>query len=190
MLSVIVYIYIRTISKNGYTRSIWSQKRVHPGIKSKIHPTSHAIGQNKSYPFLRDDDPGTPVNGVLCWLSTFLGYIFCLTISRTYSCTLFFTTVVASLVTLFCFLVHFCSFNFHDEYEFQFTIQPLDATWARTSTNSCAQTMRVSLRLLYYLSADSMKQKTGTHRDQVKNTRWPPHKLFRGFSTLDPTQKT
>ena len=33
----------RPITKNGYTRSLWSQKRVHPEIKSKINPTSHAI---------------------------------------------------------------------------------------------------------------------------------------------------
>ena len=43
-------IYNRAITKNGYTRSVWSQKRVHPGIKSKIHSTSHAIGQKQIVP--------------------------------------------------------------------------------------------------------------------------------------------
>ena len=57
------YTFLRAITKNGYTRSVWSQKRVQAGIKSKIHSTSRAIGQNKSYPFFRDYDPGTTVNG-------------------------------------------------------------------------------------------------------------------------------
>ena len=45
----LTYFY-RAITKNGYTRSIWSKKRVHPRIKSKIHPTSHAIGQKQIEP--------------------------------------------------------------------------------------------------------------------------------------------
>ena len=56
-------VFGRAITENGYTRSVWSQKRVQAGIKSKIHSTSRAIGQNKSYPFFRDYDPGTTVNG-------------------------------------------------------------------------------------------------------------------------------
>ena len=44
------YVFFFVITKNGYTRSVWSQKRVQPGIKSKIPSTSHAIGQKQIVP--------------------------------------------------------------------------------------------------------------------------------------------
>ena len=42
----LTYFY-RAITKNGYTRSVWSKNRVRLGMESKIHPTSHAIGQKQ-----------------------------------------------------------------------------------------------------------------------------------------------
>ena len=36
----------RALTRNGYTRSVWSQKQINPGIESKIDPASHAIGGN------------------------------------------------------------------------------------------------------------------------------------------------
>ena len=43
------------ITKNGYNHSVWSQKRVQPGIESKHAPRAITllIGQNISYPFIR-----------------------------------------------------------------------------------------------------------------------------------------
>ena len=45
-----LYLFFWAISKNGYTRSVWSQKRVQSGIKSKMHSTNHAIGQKQIVP--------------------------------------------------------------------------------------------------------------------------------------------
>ena len=55
------------IIKNGYTLSVWSQKRVQPGVKKQIHPTSHAKYWPKTHDtrFGEKKDPSTPVNGML-----------------------------------------------------------------------------------------------------------------------------
>ena len=67
---------LRAITKSGYTRSVWSQKRVHPGIKSKHTPRATRLAKNKLYPCMRENDPGTPVNGYYAWPSTVFGYFF------------------------------------------------------------------------------------------------------------------
>ena len=56
----------RAITKNGYTRSVWSQKRVQPGIKSKIPSTSHAIGQKQIVPVFQRLLPGYTCKWLLC----------------------------------------------------------------------------------------------------------------------------
>ena len=56
----------RAIIKNGYTRSVWSQNRVQPGIKSKIHSTSHAIGQKQIVPVFQRLWPGYTCKWLLC----------------------------------------------------------------------------------------------------------------------------
>ena len=58
--------YSWAITKNGYTRSVWSQKRVHAGIKSKIHSTSHAIGQKQIVPVFQRLWPGYTCKWLLC----------------------------------------------------------------------------------------------------------------------------
>ena len=72
---------ISAITKNRYTRSVSSQKRVHPGIKSKIHPTNTRLAKNKSYPFLRETDPDKPVNGYRAWHG-FQPFLFCFLLNR------------------------------------------------------------------------------------------------------------
>jgi len=78
--------YSWAITKNGYTWSVWSQKRVHAGIKSKIHSTSHAIGQKQIVPVFQRLWPGYTCKWLLClaWLGfqpfliiCYSEYLFC-----------------------------------------------------------------------------------------------------------------
>ena len=72
-------------------------------------------------------------------------------------------------------LVYFCSFIF-SLVRVSFHYSTVMCTSASTSTYSYVQTTHVS-RLLYSLPVG---HKTGTRRDQVKNTRLPPHNYSSG----------
>ena len=104
-------------------------------------------------------------------------------------CIVSFCTAASIVINFFLLIfVYFCSSNFLLRVSSHW-IQPL-CTPGHVWPYSYVQTMHVSLRLLYYLCWQlycvSVGHKTGTHRDQVKNTRLPPHnsELFRCFGTL------
>ena len=59
--------YTCKIGQYPKTGTAW---KVQPGIKSKTHPTSHAVGQKQIVHVLRYNDPGTPANAYYAWLST------------------------------------------------------------------------------------------------------------------------
>ena len=110
-------VWERAITKNGYTRSVWSQKRVQPGVKSKIHSTSHAIGQKQIVPVFQRLWPGYTCKWLLCsGFQPFL--IIC------YSEYLFCTAVPGSLrlrsLFSFGFWFIFALQFFH--YDFHFTL--------------------------------------------------------------------
>ena len=66
------------ITKTGYayTRSVWSQNGYSLESSQKHTPRATRLAKHKSYPFLRDNDPGTPVNAYHAWLSTVFGHFF------------------------------------------------------------------------------------------------------------------
>ena len=117
------------ITKNGYTRSVWSQKRVQSGIKSKIHSTSHAIGQKQIVPVFQRLWPGYTCKWLLCSVL----YLVVYGLGRYF-------LLVFGLYLLFKFSLRV---SFH-------SIQPFMRTCLRRSIYSYVQIMHVSLRLLYY----------------------------------------
>ena len=108
-----IYI-IRAKTENGYTRSVWSQKRVQPGIKSKIHSTSHAIGQKQIVPVFQRLLPRYTFKWLLCFqpflIICYFEYLFC--------------TVPGSLRlrSLFSFVFWFIFALQIFHYEFHFTL--------------------------------------------------------------------
>ena len=108
------HVFVWAITKNGYTRSVWSQIRVHAGIKSKIHSTSHAIGQKQIVPVFQRLLPGYTCKWLLCFqpflIICYFEYLFC--------------TVPGSLRlrSLFAFVFWFIFALQIFHYEFHFTL--------------------------------------------------------------------
>ena len=143
------------ITKEGYTQSVWGQKRVHSGIKSKIHHEPRDWQKTNRTRFPEMNEPGTPVNGYkyYAWLSTVLGYFFCFTLGLRVFVVYIVLHCCFGRYFLFSFLVYFCSFSFSLRVSFH-SIQPLFAPgYVRPHVRTykpCTYYI-VSLRLLYYL---------------------------------------
>ena len=139
-------VIFRAITKNGYTRSVWSQKRVQAGIKS----TSHAIGQKQIVPVFQRLWPGYTCKWLLCSGSAFNRFWLFVTPSI---CFVLYLVVYGFgryflLVFGLCLLFKFFTASFISLYSIM-------RTCLRRSIYSYVQIMHVSLRLLYYLSVDS-----------------------------------
>lgn len=64
-LKFLWYIYL-PITRNGYTESVSSQKRVQTGVKSKTPPTRHGIVQKQIVPVVEENGAGTHTVCSLC----------------------------------------------------------------------------------------------------------------------------
>ena len=136
----------RAISKNGYTRSVWSQKRVQAGIKSKIPSTSHAIGQKQIVPVFQRLLPGYTCKWLLC--SAFNRFWLFVTSSI---CFVLYLVVYGFGRYFLLFFGLYLLFKFFTT-SFISLYSTIMRTCLRRSIYSYVQTMHVSLRLLYYLS--------------------------------------
>ena len=186
-------IFFWAITKNGYTRSVWSQKRVHPGIKSKIHSTSHAIGQKQIVPVFQRLWPGYTCKWLLClaWLSTVSDYLLLRVFVLYYVRYLVVYGFGRYFLLVFGF-AYICSSKFSLRVSFH-SIQPLCAP-AYVGLyihmyKSCTYHYDCCIISLWIV----MGHKTGTHRDEVKTHTLAATKLLRGFGTLtlrrpDPSQ--
>ena len=167
-----IYI-IRAKTENGYTRSVWSQKRVQPGIKSKIHPTSHAIGQKQIVPVFERKGRTYICKWLLCLVGCFQPFLFFFLLNH------FADEYSVLYIVLHCcfgrhFLQFFCLFllfQFFTTYEFHFT---LFNHYAHLGTYVRTNHARITTTAVPSVDINSKGHKTGTHRDQVKNTRLPP----------------
>ena len=122
--------------------------------------------------FLRDNGTGTTECGYYGWLWTVFGFFFCLPLAYSVHC----SALLRRSFSLFCFSLFMLVTFSLVSYEFYFTIQPICAPGSvrpHIHTYFEVQTMHVT-RLLYPLPVDSIGQKIGTTRDQVKNTRLSP----------------
>ena len=142
---------------------------------------------------MRYSDPGTPVNGyyaclvgLLGWLSTVFGYLFCLTIGLygVHCSTLLRRSLFYFI--FFPFFFCFCSFNFSLRVSFH-SIQPLCAPgYVRPHNHTykpCTYHYECCTVCVY-----CVWHRTGTHRDQVKKHKRLHHRKLSGFWHLDPTQ--
>ena len=137
---------------------------------------------------MRYSDPGTPVNGyyaclvgLLGWLSTVFGYLFCLTIGLygVHCSTLLRRSLFYFI--FFPFFFCFCSFNFSLRVSFH-SIQPLCAPgYVRPQLHTYKPcTYHYDCCTLSLLMVQGIKQ---AHAE----TKWRTHattELFRGFGTL------
>ena len=104
------------------------------------------LAKNKSYPYFRDYDPGTPVNGYYAWLSTVSDYL----LLRVF--VLYYVPGSLWLRSLFSFGFWFCLYLLFKIFTTSFIslYSTIMRTCLRRSIYSYVQIMHVSLRLLYY----------------------------------------
>ena len=176
-------VFVRAIAKNGYTQSVWSQKRVQPGIGSKIHSTSHAIGQKQVVPVFQRLWPGYTCKWLL-WSALNRFWLFV---------TLSICFVPGSLrlrsLFFFGFWFIFAVQIFRYEFHFKPLCAPAYVCLYIHMYKSCTYYYDCCIISLWIV----MGHETGTHRDQVKTHTLAATKLFRGFGTLtlrrpDPSQ--
>ena len=153
-------------------------------------PRATRLAINKSYPFSRDDDPGTPVNDYYAWLSTvFLLLRVFFAIDLLVGCTLLCTA--ASVVIFFLvsswffglfFLCQFSTTSFNSLYSI------IMRTWVRTSTYSYVQTMREYITTTAILSLLIVKGIKQAHTESMYTTHACHHRTLPGLWHPDPTQ--
>ena len=143
------------------------------------------MAKNKKYPFFRDYDPGTPVNGYYARLSTVSDYLL-LRVFVLYLVVYAFGRYFLLLFGLYL-LFKFFTTSFISLYSTTMR------TWLRRSIihmyKPCTYHYDCCIISLWIV----MGHKTGTHRDQVKTHTLAATELFRGFGTMtlrrpDPSQ--
>ena len=102
--------------KNGY----------HLESSQKYTPRATRLAKNKSYPFLSDNDPGTPVNGYYAWLGLAFNRFWLFFLLNHWRIVYIVLHCCFGRYFLFSFCVSFCSFNFSLQVSFH-SIQPLCA---------------------------------------------------------------